>query len=300
MNSKWHKKYIDIINIVLEHLRGIILILVSLVTILGFITGYKYYNYTQEEPQYCATCHLMEDAIKEWSIGKHSNVVCQKCHQLSMLEQNQLLVAYVVRGTQQGFSQTHGRVKTWKGCRNCHEDVLTQGASIAVKTGHANHVTLKQLDCSVCHKSKLHNFSPSQLLCVSCHKDKGIHGFAGDTATYKDTCLYCHNFTDKKAPGISRERCDNCHKKIPKEGTMSNLKCHQCHQPHKSNKVMIEDCLRKCHKEINKKTVHSVHYDNNIRCSSCHLPHSWDATVKSIKPLCKACHKKSVYETFEK
>jgi len=300
MNPKWRDKYIELIHTVVEHVRGIVLVLLTIITILGFATGYKYYNYTQEEPQYCATCHIMDDAFIEWGKGKHSLVVCQRCHQLSMLEQNQLLVAYVVKGTQQGFSQTHGRIRAWDGCRGCHEDVITQGEGSLLKTGHAHHVILRKLDCRVCHKNKLHNFQPPQMLCLSCHKDKTIHGLEGNSATYKDTCLSCHSFLNKKAPGIKRDRCDICHKKIPQEGPMAGVKCHQCHQPHRSNKVTIDSCLRFCHNEINKGQAHRVHYDRSIYCFSCHTPHSWKINIKIDYRRCKPCHERRLYEHFDK
>lgn len=296
MNPKWQKRYIDLVSAVVEHLRGIVLVLVMLVTLLGFLTGYKYYRYTQTEPQYCATCHIMDDAIKEWSRSKHSNVVCQHCHNLSMLEQNQLLVAYVVRGTQQGFSQTHGRVKPWKRCRSCHEDLLQQmDFELVNKTGHAIHVTLNAIDCSVCHRSKLHSFKTSQLICVSCHKDRGIHGFGGDTATYRDVCVQCHRFTSKKPSGVDRQKCDNCHKNIPTQGVMSDLKCHQCHQPHRMNKVTTDSCLRNCHSEIIERPHHSIHHSEQIHCVSCHKPHRWVADRKD----CRRCHKGKLNEGFD-
>gem|GEM_PF-6671313 len=53
-----------------EHLKGFILAAIVIVAVLGVIVGYRYYRYTQDEPAYCASCHL----------------------------QNQLLVAYVVKG----------------------------------------------------------------------------------------------------------------------------------------------------------------------------------------------------------
>lgn len=105
------RKLSDIFERILDHLKGFILALIALISVLGVIVGYKYYRHTQEDPEFCMYCHIMKEAFIEWERGKHRDVVCQKCHHLSIIEQNQLLVAFVIKG-QGKFSQTHGRKKT--------------------------------------------------------------------------------------------------------------------------------------------------------------------------------------------
>lgn len=36
-------------------------------------------SYTSQ-PSFCSNCHSMEKAYKAWTIGKHKNVECIKCH----------------------------------------------------------------------------------------------------------------------------------------------------------------------------------------------------------------------------
>jgi nitrate/TMAO reductase-like tetraheme cytochrome c subunit len=90
-----YRKFIELIGKALEYLEGVALILIVAVAVLGIIVGFKYYRHTQEDPRFCMSCHVMRDAFTEWYNGKHRDIVCQKCHQLSILEQNQLLVAYL-------------------------------------------------------------------------------------------------------------------------------------------------------------------------------------------------------------
>ncbi|PIX87628.1 MAG: hypothetical protein COZ31_09430, partial [Nitrospirae bacterium CG_4_10_14_3_um_filter_44_29] len=77
------------------------------------------------------------EAFTEWQKGKHRDIVCQICHHLSILEQNQLLVTYVVKGGSKNFSQTHGREKPWQECRKCHVSEVSQG-SVTLKKSYGH------------------------------------------------------------------------------------------------------------------------------------------------------------------
>ena len=57
------KKIIDSIVKCVEEVKGFILVAVVIVAVLGGIVGHRYYRYTQDEPQYCASCHLMKEAF---------------------------------------------------------------------------------------------------------------------------------------------------------------------------------------------------------------------------------------------
>ena len=70
----------------MEHVKGFVLAAFVIVFVLSVMVGYRYYRYTQDDPQFCASCHLMKEAYKEWQKGKHRDVVCQDCHQLSILK----------------------------------------------------------------------------------------------------------------------------------------------------------------------------------------------------------------------
>lgn len=278
-----------------EHLKGFILAAIVIVAVLGAIVGYRYYRYSQDNPQYCASCHLMKEAFTEWQKGRHRDVVCQKCHQLSILEQNQLLVAYVIKGGKQRFSQTHGREKPWNGCKKCHIDEVAQGSITLNKSyGHALHVFMQRIDCKICHKGTVHDFHPNEKACQICHKDKGVHGIGMEAFS----CLNCHAFSEKTPSMIPRDRCIKCHTNIPKTGPMSNLLCHECHKPHGQIKPTSSACISECHSNEASVGQHGLHMKKGLDCLYCHKPHSWVVGKQIARILCTKCHAYKAPEVF--
>ncbi len=280
------KRFTDLFEHFLEHLKGFILALIAVISVLGAVVGYKYYRHTQDDPEFCMSCHIMKEAFIEWERGKHRDIVCQKCHHLSILEQNQLLVAFVVKG-QGRFSQTHGREKPWLECKKCHLDEITQGSITLRKSyGHAKHVFMLNTECKVCHGKSLHLFKPDENACQTCHKDKGVHGVGMEAFS----CLKCHSFSEKTPTMIPRDRCIKCHDDIPQKGVMSNLLCHQCHRPHGRIKPKSDDCLGQCHG--NEATVgqHGLHMKKGLSCMDCHKAHTWIVAPSLAKTLCTRCH----------
>lgn len=269
-----------------EHMKGFILAAIVIVAVLGVIVGYRYYRYTQDDPQYCASCHQMREAFLEWQKGRHRDIVCQECHHLSMIEQNQLLVAFVLKGNQP-FSQTHGREKPWKACKECHMDEISQGAIILSRSyGHARHVFMQKINCKVCHKGTVHDFHPNEDACQKCHQDKDVHGVGMEAFS----CLNCHSFSEKTPSMIPKDRCIKCHKHIPQKGAMSGLLCHQCHKPHGKIKSTSATCVNSCHRNEASVGQHGFHIKKGLDCLDCHEPHSWVIGYEKAKTLCSRCH----------
>jgi nitrate/TMAO reductase-like tetraheme cytochrome c subunit len=284
---KRHRKIDELIGKVLEHIKGFVLAAFVTVAVLSALVGYRYYRYTQDDPQFCVSCHLMKDAYSEWQKGKHRDVVCQQCHQLSILEKNRLLVAYVVKGNQP-LAQTHGREKPWKACRGCHMENMSQGSVTTNKSyGHARHVFMQGVQCKGCHKGALHNFHPNEKACQSCHKDKGVHGIGMEAFS----CLKCHSFTEKTPSMIPKDRCIKCHTKIAARGPMSGLLCQQCHKPHGKIHPTAATCLGECHRNETSVGKHGLHLRQGIDCMYCHKPHSWVVGRNSTITLCGKCHR---------
>ncbi|MBF0506476.1 MAG: NapC/NirT family cytochrome c [Nitrospirae bacterium] len=186
---KIRRRFEELIENMLEHIKGVVLFACIIVGFLSAIVGYRYYRYSQDDPQFCASCHPMKEAYSQWQRGKHRDVVCQQCHQLSMIEKDRLLIAYVLKG-HQPLAQTHGREKPWETCRDCHLDNLSDGSGGMRKSyGHARHVVMQKLKCKGCHGTiALHNFGADETVCRNCHK--GVHT-AGMNA---GSCLKCHPF----------------------------------------------------------------------------------------------------------
>src|SRR5512140_1350041 len=224
MKKNLHKKMSGLIEKIVEHLKGFVLALVVVISVLGVVVGYKYYRHTQEDPEFCTSCHIMKEAFREWQKGKHRDIVCQKCHHLNLIEQNQLLVTYVMKGKSE-FSLTHGRKKPWLECKTCHLSEIAQGSVTLRKSyGHAKHVFMLNIECKVCHGKSLHLFKPDENACQNCHKDKGVHGVGMEAFS----CLKCHSYAEKSPAMVAKERCFRCHK-LPVSGPMSTFQCFKCH-----------------------------------------------------------------------
>ncbi len=252
-----------------EHLQGFILASFVIISILAATIGYRYYRYTQDEPDFCASCHLMQAAYSEWQKGKHSHIVCQACHHLSLLEQNRIMVAFLVKGNKP-LLQSHGREKPWSACIECHGDELAPQPEKGQRGyGHALHVSLQHVDCIGCHKTALHSFHPAERVCVTCHKDREIHGAGMETLT----CLKCHSFT-RKSPGLlPHDSCIACHKAAVSSGPMAGLACHQCHKPHEKKAIL--SCTGSCHEAETLSEPHAAYEKKNMPCIRCHKPHTW-------------------------
>src|SRR3972149_7767771 len=161
MKMSLRNKVTGLLGKLIEHLKGFVLALIAVISVLGVVVGYKYYRHTQEDPEFCMSCHMMKEAFQEWQRGRHRDIVCQKCHHLSLIEQNQLLVTYVAKGKSE-FSQTHGRKKPWFECKSCHLSEISQGSGLRKSYGHSKHVFMQGIECKVCHGGSLHQFKPDE------------------------------------------------------------------------------------------------------------------------------------------
>ncbi len=272
----------------LEENQKAIVILLLLITVIGGIVGFRYYKHTREDPGYCASCHLMQDAFQTWQQSKHRDLQCQVCHALSILEENKLLISFVVKGTDT-INQEHGRIKPWNSCRTCHLSDVAQGSITLSKSyGHAQHVFMQNIACSTCHMGNLHTFAPNEQACSECHDDKMIHGMGMEGLS----CLNCHSYGDKVPKLVTNKRCLSCHQDLPLKGIMSGLKCFDCHHPHGEIKPSAQDCLKSCHGNESRVGQHEIHMlKADLTCLDCHRAHVWSVGKKEAKDLCVRCHK---------
>jgi nitrate/TMAO reductase-like tetraheme cytochrome c subunit len=272
-----------------------IVILLLLLSFIGALVGYKYYRHTQEDPEFCASCHLMQEAFRTWQMSRHRDLQCQICHSMNLLEQNRLLVAFVVKGSR-SVKQTHGRVKPWKSCKTCHLEEAAQGSiTLQSSYGHARHVFMENINCSKCHTGDMHNFKPQEMACRECHKDKLVHGLGMEGLL----CLNCHSFGEKSPKMVLVEKCLVCHKDIPSKGPMAHIKCFECHKPHEKIKLTSNDCLVRCHGNESQVGQHGLHMrEAGLNCLDCHKAHIWIVGPKEAKGLCNRCHSLKDPKTF--
>ncbi len=278
-----------------ENQKAIVLLLL-LITVTGGIVGFRYYKYTKEDPQFCSSCHMMQEAFKTWQMSKHRDFPCQKCHEINLLEQNRMLISYVVKGPRTSTEQLHGRVSPWRACRTCHLSEAEQGSvTLSRSYGHARHVFMLNINCGKCHTGTLHKFAPNVKACSSCHADKTIHGMGMAGLS----CLNCHSYSEAQPKMISNERCLRCHKDYPKKGIMSSLRCFDCHHPHGKIKPSGQDCLKACHGSEARVGQHDLHMSQaKLGCLDCHKAHTWRIGSKEARHLCNRCHALKDPSTF--
>ncbi len=288
----------------------------------GFV-AYKFYDFTQNNPKFCVGCHLMQPAYDAWATSEHKSLNCHDCHHLTIPEQNQLLISFVLHRPASVPERHKGQIiVSQKYCNSCH----TQGKATRINKSlfHAKHVYMEQIECTECHgdvkpdKSGLHRFLPTEKFCNKCHKDRQVHGIGmGGLA-----CINCHTDRTKDLkPG--RKKCLYCHsndenvrKELIADGTMDvrffapnsavmkkaikiqlnndspmQFYCYECHKPHTPGKVKpkTEDCL-KCHANVPKIGKHKIHLNMDMQCKQCHKPHLWKVTEASAKKDCVSCH----------
>jgi nitrate/TMAO reductase-like tetraheme cytochrome c subunit len=275
--------FIDLI----EENKQAIVILLFLISITGGIVGYKYYRHTQDDPEFCMSCHLMQDAFKTWQSGKHRDFQCQICHTMTLIEQNKMMVSFVVRGSKT-LKQKHGRISPWNACRGCHVSDVAQGSKTLTNSyGHARHVFMQNISCGKCHFGNLHQFSPNQQACSECHTDRLIHGLGMEGMQ----CLNCHNYSEKAPKMITSERCLRCHQELRQKNVMSAVNCFDCHHPHGKIKPSSQDCLKSCHGNESKVGQHNLHMTKaGLQCLDCHKAHRWAVGREQAVKICTRCH----------
>jgi hypothetical protein len=240
---------------------------------------------------------MMQESFRSWELSAHRDIICQHCHRMSMLEQNKLLITYVMTGYTQPQEETHGRVEPWKSCRECHMQEARQGSVTMRKShGHARHVFMESIDCLECHDTDLHNFGPDEEACKNCHEDRLVHGLGMEGLA----CLNCHSYAEETQDIVSDRKCLGCHKEIPREALpMSRMHCFECHKPHAKIKLTSDDCMGNCHGGEARVGQHGLHMERTeLQCLDCHKAHDWRVGKAEAPNLCNRCHRIKDPNTF--
>ncbi|MFC1769793.1 cytochrome c3 family protein [Nitrospirota bacterium] len=320
------KKYKEGIPMKLKILAAVI-VLIGLV-VAGTV-GYGVFNYTQTNPNFCVSCHLMQDAFDAWDKSAHKDVNCHDCHHLAIPELNALMVSFIFHRPEEVPSR-HGKVIVpWKYCIKCHwetKEGFEEAPPINRSSIHSKHYFTEQFECSKCHGYLLHEFVPEPRYCTECHGEKSVHG-AGmegfaclschsdeskDLRPQRANCLTCHGTPDDTAAMLSEESGIPEGKNyrpteeqiaaatkinISKDAPMQ-FDCYQCHKPHEQVRPDWGNCID-CHRNVLKVGKHKLHIESmGMECSSCHKPHSWTVTKAQAKQDCVACHSYKSPESF--
>jgi len=307
----------------LTHKGKLIIVILALVILVGAgWSAFRFYDFTQNNPKFCASCHLMNHAYKNYSTSVHKGLSCHACHHATVKEMNKLLIDSLVFRVKT-IPPLHDKIIVPSAkCLKCHwydDKKYPEAKKINTSQFHAKHYFMDKTPCLRCHGYKLgdkvHQFLPSAQFCVKCHKSKKVHGIMGKLA-----CLNCH--TDRHANLLpQRGKCLVCHgnkktrEKVldgntidiqffkpdkneismaPKidvpEGAPMQFDCYTCHKPHTKLMPGSTKCLS-CHNQILGVGKHKLHVKMlGLSCTKCHKPHAWRVTKKQAKTTCTQCH----------
>jgi cytochrome c nitrite reductase small subunit len=154
--------------------RIVVIAVVLGVVVIGGVGAVGFWQY-HEQPQFCATCHIMDPYLESWQasdLGAHAHaeydVTCLECHEPTVEEQVNELVVYL-----QGDYEIPLRELKYpmEECLQCHEhgtyeEIVETTADLVETVGanpHASHYG--EMECRLCHK--MHK--ESEDYCAQCH-----------------------------------------------------------------------------------------------------------------------------------
>jgi nitrate/TMAO reductase-like tetraheme cytochrome c subunit len=300
-------------------LKATILVLALIFIVASAFIGYSVFDYTQNNPRFCVSCHLMADAYTSWEESVHDEINCHDCHRLSIAEMNSLLYNFVVHDPDE-LESRHGKVIVpWKYCISCHwekDEKFPDAPKINDSKIHAKHYFSEQVECSKCHGYKAHHFVPEERFCLRCHEGVEVHGNGmeeiaclnchndakADLKPDRSKCLYCHGTDKDREMLLATGRTDVTHFtpndelvaqatkiNVPKDAPMQ-FDCYKCHKPHDKVRPDFGTC-KSCHKKQEQVGKHRLHIeDMGMECSQCHQKHVWSVSEEQAKVTCTMCH----------
>ncbi len=247
--------------------------------------GYQFihfYNYTQEDPNFCRSCHIMEQSWDRWATSEHKDVGCHSCHQQSALAGARLILDFTFGDFER--VERHATIPD-AACEKCHESGNPAWLQVAATAGHQVHAEKQNIACTKCHSVTLHRFEAPGPICNICHEEKHME-ISGMAAMH---CTTCHQYLVEEERLLPhRKGCLDCHLALTDEGVTwpvdapMQYPCGDCHKPHQQAEPTV-DCLS-CH------TMEGMHVKGEHRssqCQVCHQPHGWQVTQRET---CLTCH----------
>jgi len=270
-------KLLKITELIVKYKKIIIIALVVMA-----IPSYFIYDYTQHNPKFCITCHLMDEAYDTWDVSAMHDLDCHSCHESDIVTSMDHLREVIFENPQEVTKMTEIDNEL---CEHCHESNDPQWLQILGTAGHEVHVIDRNQppDCIDCHGLRLHIFRPAQEVCSECHgeennqpvEDMDIH------------CIVCHEFLATEHELIPEQgECLSCHEAQDTMGVSfpsdahADTPCMNCHQPNEEAQHI--ECIV-CH-EIPEEGIHTTVAHSN--CATCHIPHSSDP----MRDNCLSCH----------
>ncbi len=245
-------------------LAGSVVILVVL-----FLTGFRFYSYTQNNPQFCLSCHLMAQPYELWQTSEHKSVNCHSCHEASIKSSLSQVYEQV---TKHPTTITKHAVVPSTACQSCHTGKGPTGAKDITGTNvHIIHADKQKLECTQCHSTSLHRFEAPENICQKCHQANFQGGDKAEKIAGMQNlkCSSCHDLLGKSGALVpTRATCITCHAQAPKTGLHAAVQmhaqsdCYVCHKPHVEPAPSRATC-QTCH------TDRQNHFPG-IVCRTCH------------------------------
>lgn len=263
----------------------------------GFFFAFKMadaYDYVQNDPRFCRSCHIMEKAWDRWLTSEHRSLTCHQCHEASVVDNTRLLWTYAFTRREQ--VDRHAVVQD-EACEKCHESGNPRWRQVALTAGHSVHAEEQGIACVKCHALTTHRFTPPGTICQTCHEGQRIM-VSGMATTH---CISCHNFLKEDTASLltkeghpllpTREPCLSCHRAQGRPditwpvGAAMQFPCLQCHQPHKQAEPTVN--CQSCHPAALSQGLHAKESHVASKCQTCHQPHQWKVAGRET---CLACH----------
>lgn len=267
---------------------GLLILLLGAATVFG---GYRAYDYTMNDPQFCRSCHTMEEAWDRWKTSEHRNVSCHNCHEQSIIASAEQVILFALKRPER--VSKHAFVPD-EACARCHESGNPQWKQVAETAGHKVHVERQNIACTKCHSVSIHRFKPPSQICAICHEAQAVGEKAVKIKEMSEFhCLQCHNYLREGSPlRPVRQTCLECHQAIPPRHTVGwpakapmQFACGDCHKPHEKAQPVV-NCAS-CHQDALKAGLHTQQVHAATSCTTCHLPHAWTLQSRST---CQSCH----------
>ena len=236
----------------------------------------------QNDPDFCHSCHIMEESWDRWATSEHRDVGCHSCHEQSLFASAGLLFDFAFGDFER--VEKHAVVPD-DACEKCHESDNPRWIQVAATAGHEQHAEEQNIACTKCHSVSLHQFEPPRAVCNVCHEEKHTE-IDGMAAMH---CTACHQYLVEEEKLLPlRKGCLDCHQALTEVGVTwptdapMQYPCTDCHQPHEQAEPLV-DCLS-CHTT---KGFHLEGEHNASSCQTCHKAHEWQVTRRET---CLTCH----------
>lgn len=238
------------------------------VLVLLLLTGFRAYGYTQNNPQFCLSCHLMETPYQLWQTSQHKSVNCHSCHEASIKGSLSQVFKQV---TKHPTEITKHAVVPSATCQSCHTGKGPTGAKDITGTNvHVIHVERQKVECTTCHSTSLHRFEAPENICQKCHQAYVPGGEKAEKARGMQNlaCSSCHDLVGKSGALVpNRATCASCHQQAPtlglhKVGMHAQSDCWVCHQVHVEPQPSRAPC-QTCHTD-------SQNHFPGVTCRTCH------------------------------